>query len=162
MQHAYTSFNKTLRAAWAAIAPGSPLTITDPAVADSPPNDGLRILWQSEGIPAGGVGLFYAQIDLAMFLQPVAGQPDTQTALVRQQALDLAMGFQGTADGHGGDGTGRLGRYDYTVTPARYLSEMTVLAVHGWEAIASGSPGLIQRARTLRLRYTTSTGAPFG
>jgi hypothetical protein len=162
MQHAYTSLNKALRAAWGTIAPGSLVTIVEPGMPDPPPNEGLRIKWEHDGIPTRIPGEYIAQIDLAIIVPAVAGKPARNVALSRGRALDQAIGFQGSFDCNGGDGTGRLERWDYTVTPARALSEMELISEGGWEMLASGSPGQICRARTVLLRFRTNTGAAFG
>lgn len=167
MNHAYTSLNRAIRAAWTAIAVGpyaalAPVTITDRESADPAPPVGLRILWEVYGEPSGIVGTYQATIDLAICMPAVGGQPDRATPLRLATALDKVMGFQGVADGNGGTGTGALARYDYTVDPAVYLSEMEVEPDGGWEILPTGSPGQVCRARTVLLRFKTNTSAAFG
>lgn len=160
MQHAYESMNTALGTAWAAIAPGSGFTIYDKNSGQPGPTEGLRVIWESEGLPTGTPGQLLAQLDLAILVPPVGTVVVPGNALVLQTALDRALGFLGTFDGHGGTGTGRLGRMDFTTDPPTFLCSMDVIPVGGWEAIASGSPGLVCRARTILLRFWTNLEAP--
>lgn len=161
MNHAYTSLNRALGAAWAAIATGdlATFTITDIESAAPAPPVGLRVLWESNGEPTRTAGTYEASLDLAICVPAVGGQPDRATALRLATELDRALGFLGTAGGNGGTGTGALGRFDYTVTPARWLSEMELAPDGGWEILPTGSPGQVCRARTVKLRFKTNAVA---
>jgi hypothetical protein len=152
LHHAYRSFNNPLATAWAAIAPGVPIAIDTPDDADTLPPECLRVFWSSYGDPTGQGNERSAVIDVAVRVPPIGNQPNPMLALARAKAVDKALGLDDTG-GLGGAGCGRLGRFDWTVSPIAYLNDMDILPDHGWIAIPTGSPGLFHVARTLRLLY---------
>lgn len=157
MDHAYRSLNNVLATAWAAIAPGVPIEIDSPDDATAIPPECLRVYWGGYGTPERQANLFEAVVDVAVRVPPMGNAPNTLLMTQRCKAIYQALGIVYAEDGQPmGGGYGRLGRFDWTVTPLRYLSAMEIFPTGGgWTPIPTKSPGELHTACTFLLNFRT-------
>lgn len=148
MQHAYSSFNKTIQAIIAELEPGTPVIFGHPTGEDGqaltlPPNC-IRVYWLEEGQAGRSPDEEMAMIQIDIF------KPDGRVADARALASKLndKMGFRD------GAGYGVMGRFDHTQATPVYLSEMRVRPWEaGWMTIPDRSPRQVHLARTFYLVY---------
>lgn len=148
MQHAYSSFNKTIREIASEVAPGLEVVIGHPTGEDgkplSLPPDCIRIYWMEEGAAGRSPDEEEAMIQLDIF------RSGNKVAEARTLAATLndRLGFRA------GAGFGILGRFDHAQDPPAYLSEMRIRPFEaGWMTIPDPSPRQVHLARTFFLTY---------
>jgi hypothetical protein len=147
MQHAYTTLNKKIQAAWATVAPGLPILFATPMdnTVRLPP-ECLRVYW-----------LNYGELDANTTEQVGLVQLDVYTdndqralALTRAKALADALGFVRNS---------RLIPFpliDYTQTPNLTIGRMRLnpLATQ-WRDVSDPSPNIIHLARRIEPIWTS-------